>query len=79
MTAHDKKRASVWARAILIGAALIGLAGCVYEPAPYAYGYGGYYNPGYSYYGPAYYGPAYYGPEFGYGYGDDGYWRRWRR
>ncbi len=33
----------------------LGVAGCVYEPAPY-------YASGPAYYGPAYYGPAYYGP-----------------
>ncbi|HXP32217.1 MAG TPA: hypothetical protein VN832_14070 [Stellaceae bacterium] len=74
MNAGGNKRRFGWTRAILIGAALIGLSGCVYAPAPYGYG-GGYY-PGYSYYGPAYYGPSYYGPEIGiYGGGGRRYWR----
>jgi hypothetical protein len=57
-------------------AALIGLgvAGCVYEPAPqYAYApapaYGYYYAPA----------PAYYGPSVALGFGfHDGWHRRWR-
>ncbi len=49
----------------------LGVAGCVYEPAPY-------YAPAPAYYGPAYYGPAYYGPPVALGVtvGRGGY-RRW--
>lgn len=72
MNVGSKKRGRGWARAILIGAALVGLTGCVYAPAPYAYGGGGYYYPGY------YYGPAYYGPSVGFEFGGDrdGGWHR---
>jgi hypothetical protein len=71
-------------RALLVGAAMLGLAGCVYGPAPYAAApgvaypyaaapvaypdYGGYYG--------GYYGPSI-GLSFGGG-GGGGYHRDWR-
>jgi len=53
-------------RALVVGAALLGLSGCVFAPTPYAYGpsyYSGYSAyPGY-YYAPSvqFYGGGYYG------------------
>ena len=55
-------------RAAVIGAALIGLGGCYYAPAPYAYAP----TPAYGYYG------GYYGPSVGVTFGEGGGYRHWR-
>lgn len=61
---------------VAVGAAAIGLSGCVYYPSTYGYGYGGGY--------PAYSAPAYVAPPvvtgslfFGGGWGGGGYRGGW--
>lgn len=58
-------------RAFVVGAALLGLSGCVYAPTPYAYGPS--YYTGYSAYPGYYYAPS---VQF---YGGGGYYGGWHR
>ncbi len=54
-----KARSRQWHGMLVLVAAVIGLAGCIYAPPPPAYSYS------YPYYG---YGPGYYYPTPAYGY-----------
>ncbi|GGF36166.1 hypothetical protein GCM10011611_48240 [Aliidongia dinghuensis] len=67
---------SLIGRIAFVGLCALALAGCYYEPAPYAYGPApaySYYSPGY-YYGPPVYGSVYVGGGWGHGWGHD-HWR----